>query len=624
MTRYQRAACYVSFNLVACIAACYLVNAVPSRAQTAPPKKAPAKAAPKRPALTRSAAEKLWKDGDQDLFLNELKLRGLAFEPEEDWVNSLPNGPDQPLALAELRKLIPPGPTPEAVSAQTSVLLPKIKDAAQNRNESALEALVHPDLFANKSAVYDLFDISNYRAFTLGRVTPMESRRVGVQFFQLTTSQVERLHYLVFSNYHGKIVLRDVITGPKVADQFLKDEREIAKSKLDLMFRALNDRDDSGLKNLCTPGLYESLKRLSDGGGSTLVRGAYTSIAAIALTPSVSLDQKSARVVVRVAYPDPGNKALEYDVDFERIDKDLKVVRVRDAQGRVIAWDPDIDNYLSRRYGLPDGEQVKTVAETDDPRFQPLSRIRASITRALESREGAKLKEYATEFLAREPKGGDGYGIRAAAEEILGSYDDAAKDATLAIDRGGTAYFVVLRHNSAMLSANAVMTGNQFSPVILGISKTKIEYHAFTEQGGASEEIPIASISQSQLEKTYMAGKPRPFLDLAFNNGSQKNYNFASFGTSCPDKPAAGVEQYPGGSVCQAAAASQPQQPKKGGFHIPTGIPGVPVDLGAIKNPLAKGQMVPMMVPHNWQQDLKVVAGAIDEARHGGSSQAPK
>ena len=617
-------------GMAACVLIWGVLGALPSPAQQAAQKKAP-KAAPKapakRPPLTQAALQKLWDDGDQDLLLNELKLGGLAFEPEEDWVNHLKNLDSMPLATAELRKLVPPAPTVEAVTSEAPALLSKLKDAAQKRSETDMAPLVHPDLLANKARVYDLFDIANYRNHSLGRIVPMDNRRVGVQFFQLTTSQVERLHYLTFATAHGKIVLRDVITGPGVAALFLHDEQQLATSKLDLMFRALNDHDDSGLKNLCTPGMYESLKKLSDAGGSTLVRGKYSSISSIALTPSVSLDEKSARVVVKVGYPDAGAKPLEYNVEFERINNDLKVVRVRDMQGGIVAWDPDIDNYLNRRYSLPDGPPVTEVAKSDDIRFYPITMVQDFVYRALETRNAPRLKELAGEFLARQSSGGEGYGIRAAAEQILGAYDDAAKDAILAIDRGGTAYFAVLRHNSAFGSADAMASGQQFYPAILGVSKTKIEYRPFSDQGRQAEQIAIASIQTVQIEKRYGAGKPRPFVNLEFTDGSKKTYNFAAFGTSCPgEKPAPGADPFPGGSTCPAPANAAPA-PKKGKFGLPGGLPvGLPSGgLGSMIPGGKNGATVPMLVPQKWQQDLKVLVDAIEEARRGGTSgSAPK
>lgn len=634
MKVFTAARCFLPCSMAACICVWSLLSALPSPAQDAAPKKgtkttkAPA---PTRPKMTEADLQKLWDNGDEPLLLNELKLRSIAFEPEEEWVGHLPDPSRMPLAIAALRKLIPPPPTVDAVTSAAPDLLAKLKDAAQKRSEADMAPLVHPALLANKARVYDLFDIANYRNHSLGHVVPAENRRVGVQFFQLTTSQVERLHYLMFSTYGGHIVLRDIVSGPEVATLFLHDEQQLATAKLDLMFRALNDHDNSGLKNLCTPGMFESLNKLTDGGGSTLVRGKYSSISAIALTPAASLDQKSARVVVKVGYPDAGSKPLEYFVDFERVDKDLKVVRVRDLQGGVVAWDPDIDNYLNRRYGLPDGATVTDVPKSDDSRFYPLSMMHSFVIKALESRNAAKLKELSKEFIARQPTGGDGLGIQAAAEHISGTYEDAARDAALAIDRGGTAWFVVLRHNSAVGSVDAIASGRQFSPVILGVSKQKIDYIPFVDQGRPAEQIAIASITQNQLEKRYGAGKPRPFMNLDFNNGGGKNYNLAAFGTGCPGDSGAGPDSYTGGSICPSAAAPAAQQqtkPAKSRFGLPSGMPGLPAGLptsipgmpGGNKNQPAPN----MLVPAAWQPALKVVVDSIDDARRGAAGQPQK
>ena len=70
----------------------------------------------------------------------------------------------------------------------------------------------------------------------------------------------------------------------------------------------------------------------------------------------------------------------------------------------------------------------------------------------------------------------------------------------------------------------------------MGISKTKIEYRPFSDQGRPAEQIAIASIQTNQIEKRYGTGKPRPFLNLEFNDGSKKAYNFAAFGTLVPGR----------------------------------------------------------------------------------------
>jgi hypothetical protein len=560
-------------------------NKAASRKAARSSKPAPKKVETKRPPLSPAEVEKLWAQRDQDLILNEIRLRGLAFEPEEEWVASLPRPAEQPLAIAELRKRIPPAPDVDAVAAQAPDLLAKLRDAAQKHDEAAMEPLVHPELMANKARVYDLFDAANYRSHTLGKASPTDNRRVGVQFFQLTTSQVERLHYIMFSNYGGRIVVRDIVTGTPVAALFLHDEEQLALSKLNLVFRALNDGDDSGLKALCTPGLYESLKSL----GAGLVRGKYVSLDRISVKPSVSLDQKSIRVVVRVGYPTPGGRQIQYDVDFERIDNDLKVVRVRDLQGGVIAWDPNIDNYLNRRYGLPDGAEVKDVAQSDNPDFYPLSTVRNMALRAVESGNAQKLKECAEQFIDREPASGEGYGIRAAMRYVSGNYDEAARDAETALDHGATAYFPVLQYSGSF--------SHEFTTVVLGVSNDKI---AYLPVGSATEEIPTATINVA-FDKPGLLRNAGPFLKLEVPRQKNKKttYTFAALGTSCHADPrsvrAMNLEQYGSGAFCGAQGPN-----------------------------IQSATAIPLMIPRAWYQDLKVVADTIVHAKQGTVAQRKK
>lgn len=581
------------------VCSCFLAGwlfAAPQQSQTSPksitkgvPKGAAQKAPAKRPPLTKADVQKLWAQKEQDLLLNEIRLRGLEFEPDDAWVESLPNPSDQPLAIAELRKRVPPAPEVDAVATQAPDLLAKIRDAAQKRNEQALLPLIHPDLVNDKARLYDLFDPGNYRSHSLGKVSAMDHRRVGVQFFQLTTSQVERLHYIVFASYRGNLVVRDVITGEPVAKLFLHDEEELGKSKLELVFRALNDGDANALTTLCTPGFLESLKkRAGDEGGSILTRGQHISLDKVLKVPTVSLDQKSVRVVVRVTYPAASGPPLQYDIDFERIGNDLKVVRARDVMGGVIAWDPDIDNYLNRRYGLPDGPPVQNVAESDDPNFDNLSSLRERALRAITNRDAKKLKDCAEQFLQREPSSGEGYGMRASAQHMLGKQDEATADAQKAIEKGGTVYFDVVQYSNSIT--------HNFSPIILAVSKGKIELRP--AMGGPGEVLSPTSVATS-FEKPARGGlsafkqlldQPGPFLKLDVARQKNKSFRLAAVGTTCPDASTArnkNLEQYGGGGCGSEGATIQAAKP------------------------------VSILVPHDWFQDLKTIQDAVEYAKQG-------
>ena len=505
-----------------------------------PQKKAKTEAAPAPAAhrpITKAEAQQFWASGNDDNAVIVLNARHLAFEPQENWLAELPRltGVERsrmPNYSEALRKLIPPAPDLDTVAGEAPALLEKLKQAAQKRSELDMEPLVHPDLLQDKAKVYTLFDTTNYRAHVFGRFSPQENRRVGVQFFQLTTSQVETLHYIFFATSHGKLVVQDIITGPDVARLFLADEEKVALAKLNLMFRALNDGDVTGLKNLCTPGLYESLLNLAPDPkavGTFLTKGQLRTVETSSVKASVPLDQKSIRVVVRIAYPTRSGRQIQFDVDFERIDHDLKVVRLRDTENKVIAWDPNIDNYLNRRYGLPDGPPADTVALSEMPDLVPLPRIRKFAETAVDTRNGKRLKDYAEQFLESDPTGSEGLGMRASAEFLLGDYDTAQNDATVAIQRGGTVYLYVMRNGGFM--------GDQFYPVVLGISNKKIDYRPPAGQNGgaAREDIPITALKPPTFEKLskldiLRRATPRPFLRIDFHD-RKDHYNLAAFGT---------------------------------------------------------------------------------------------
>src|ERR1051325_7172174 len=56
-----------------------------------------------RTPLTKAEVEELWKKGNADLAQNEIRVRALAFEPEEDWIESLKKLPPlMPSVLADL------------------------------------------------------------------------------------------------------------------------------------------------------------------------------------------------------------------------------------------------------------------------------------------------------------------------------------------------------------------------------------------------------------------------------------------------------------------------------------------------------------------------------------------
>lgn len=558
----------------------------------------PANARAARGPLTKADIERLWK-GSGDLLMNEIRLRGVGFEPEEEWLTQLGRS-TQPAAAVELDKLVAPAPTPEAVAGVAADLLNRIKIAAQKRDEEALKPLLHPELMAplppgaapgtatGKAKVYDLFDTANYQNHALGRFSPASNRRVGVQFFQLTNSQVERLHYVQFASSKGEIVVRDIVTGPKVADTFLTDEKSLALSKLDLVFRAFNDGDEAGLRNLCTQGLFDKMKDYSN--GARFTRGMKLTLDTIKPVVSVDLDHKSIRVVTRVNYNTTSGRKIEFDIDFERIGNDLRVVRLRDTANKVIVWDPNIDNYLNRRFGLPDGPPIDFPPQgmTELVYFKPLSTIRQLVEGALYAGDIPKLHEYSQELTESLPASGEGQGVRAGVNLLLGKFDEARQDALTTLDRGGIVYFAALRHKA--------LDEKKLLPVVLGITKGKIIYKPVGGDSSEPTEYEITAIRkiafdpQSRMAERLLGKKGfRPLLDITVkgSDGKDRDMNFAAYGTSC--KPGPNLAAYgEGDSAC--------------------GTPEILRD----KN---KQPVVPTYVGASWRQNLQVIQGAIEEAR---------
>jgi len=587
-------------------------GAAPSRGAAPATPAAPAarggagRGAAARAPMTKADVQRLWAQGRpaQKVFVTDLGIRGLAFEPEEDWVAGLPTVTKVPTSAVPdifnaLQKLIPPAPEVDAVTRDGPGLLNQIKGAAQARGD--LAAFVHPELLAEKAKVYDLFDTANYKNHMVGKSSAVESRRVAMQFFQLTGNEVERLHYVMFATSRGKLVVRDIVTGPAVASQYLKDEQQLALTKLELVFRALNDGDNTALQTLCSPGLLGDLTSLGQTAAFP-VRGLppYSQIKA---TPSVPLDQKAIRVVVRVEYTLRNNDKIDFDVDFERINNDLRVVRLRDVKNDIIAVDPDVDNHVRSRFGLAAAPPVDTtVVRTSDMRFLSLQRIAQLARYALEDRNATALRDWAGKALSIAPDSGDGYGFRAAAAHLAGDYDNAQSEAINALTRGGTVYFTLMRHQLFNREMRSLL------PVILAVSKDKVQYIAMRGSTGIpSEEFPTAGIEKVELERGNIVNKPRPFMSFEFkpdpSKRDKKEYNFAAFGTSCPAdvQPAqrANLVDHPGGSICA---------PPAGGRSNP--LPGF-------------GSTTPMLVPRDWDRNLRVVIRALEEAKKLSSTSKP-
>ena len=562
-------------------------------------------AARPRPPLSMTDVEGFWAKRAQSLFLNELKLRKLAFDPEEDWINGLAaktgvQPSEIPAMAAALIGLVAPAPPLDEVERQAPEILTRVRTAVTQRDEKALESLLHRELLANRDRVVKLFDPANYQSHQLGKFAAQPSRRVGVQLFRLTTGQVEIFYYVLFATSQGTLKVRDVLTGPEIAAQFLEVEQRLAVEKLRTAFRGLFvERDEREFRGICTPAFYEHLR---ERGAADLEGGASVpnprTFDAIKLTPSVPLEQKSVRVVVRVSYPTRSGKQLEFDVEFERLDPNLRIVRLRDTSGGWIAWDAQLENYLNKRYALDAGPPIDPLMVPETELLEFLGReqlIRRGVS-GVEDRNVALVAEIARVMADRDPQEGRGAGMRAGAAFIAQRYEEAEREGLRAIERGAPAYVVVSRHKTGVVS-----TSRQFFPIVLAISKDRIRYQPVKSVGTGElpEEIPTSAIEKVEMEKGNVLRPARPFLSFRFKAGKDsKNYNFAAFGTRCSQDQVAGGER------------RVPVGPHTGGN------PCAPV-LGDDQ------QRISTLVPEDYPENLTVVMRLIEAARQVGRA-APR
>jgi hypothetical protein len=272
----------------------------------------------------------------------------------------------------------------------------------------------------------------------------------------------------------------------------------------------------------------------------------------------------------------------------------LKIVRVRDTDNKLIVFDPDVENYLNRRFGIPDGPKldIASAAMTEQDVFLSLSQLRDKSMRVLEDHNAARIKELAQTFIDSDPSGGEGFGLRAGADQLLGNYEDAQKDADRALLHGGTVYLVAQRHGA--------WSNEPFTPVVLGISRKKLQYIPGPGRG-SPEEIDLSSAKVKFDTGKMFLKSNRPFLSLSFkgSDGKSKTYNFAALGTACPGsaRPSPNLVPVPGGGVCGSETSTVPN-----GKTIPLFDPNA--------------REMPLYVPAHWQQDLTTVLRTIEEARN--------
>jgi hypothetical protein len=86
----------------------------------------------------------------------------------------------------------------DEVTTKAPVLITNLKTAAQKRSDVDMQPLVDPSVMTNKALVYDIFDPTSFRVYTLGKPTEGEYGDVGMPLFALNSGNVEKLYYVRF------------------------------------------------------------------------------------------------------------------------------------------------------------------------------------------------------------------------------------------------------------------------------------------------------------------------------------------------------------------------------------------------------------------------------------------
>lgn len=464
-----------------------------------------------------------------------LKSRGFEYTDPETLADVMARHPltaKRGICRDAAAALMPRAPEVAQVEREAPALIEQLGQAVRSRNDAEIARLVHPALLAKKTLVDTIFRREGPQS--LQRFSPTERfDRVSAQFFQLP-GQVEEFNQIQFAllerGGQSTLVVREIVPA---ADLFLQSEKAVAIDKLRNLFRALNSRQTDALKNLATPGLYDSVKEVPSMGSGPLTE------TTVSMVPSVSTIDNATRPVVRVGYLTRANKKLEFDVDFERIDGDLRVVRLRDVNGGVIAIDPDIYNYTKRRYGLEDSPKLDPSTDvrwTEEPCFQQASMIQRFGINALHASSSASLAELADCVADFMPS--MGYGLRASAQQVQGNHAAAMESGRRAIEAGGTAYFLVTHHIEPI---GIPAPDRIYQPVVIAISKEKVRYLFVPGRpvGGRNElEIAVGQIVAAYYDRRLGAlGGPRPFLTFKFKDATDRNkektFNFAPTRSHC-------------------------------------------------------------------------------------------
>lgn len=511
-------------------------------AKRAKPAAAAVKEAPKSRVLSLpEAAELLTKSEALDEDCARLvNAATMPLPPEEDWVQGLMKiraRKERPACYEALLKKVPEGPSLAEVEQQAPAMLEQVRGLVQAGKRDELQPLLRPEflstdtsglplsgnMYPQTGGFFSLFDVGRYQKHQLGRFMPVPGRKIGVPVYVLTTDVVENFFFVVFTKYQGKLVFRSVLTGREIAEFALNTEKEWAVQKLRDLFRDLNQGSESTAKAISTNALLADTQKI--GGWKRVKRDQRLDVESIAIAPSVPLNQKSVRVVTRVSFPVQGGQML-FDVDFERMGAELRAVRLRDKDGRDIAYDKEMDCYIVKRYGLTSACTEYKATSTDNPWFIEKSRLIDYARRAVEGSKPDEIEQYAKELTTSfdtDDVRGLPQGLQATALFLRGDYKRFYETGSQAIERNGEVYIPLAR-----LYAADVVTGSPLRPMILGLSGAGLRYIPSYQDVGRTE----ALITTANLKEVKFGGN-RPVIEVELRGLPEKNWKLFLPGSTC-------------------------------------------------------------------------------------------
>lgn len=545
-----------------------------------------------------------------DATLRTLRRRGLAFEPELEDIAALFQAagvtPDKlPGVKDYLDSLVAPEISLEAAKPLIVSMLDRI---AANPNDANVLNLLHPALAQERGQVAAAF--ADYQKHSIGLVRPIEhSRRTAVPLYIFTKGGIERLEFAVFTpSRNGKLLLRNVLaTTSDIASIYLASELQQAAELLRNVYRDISqgDRTQRVGVRVGTAALNSSLELV--GGWQRLARSLNATSSDIVFSPNATLQQNGIRIAVRVSQALRKGR-LDYVAEFERFGDDVRVVRLRDSDGRDIAADPEVNCYLYHRYGI-ETCQVYQMVPSQQIHFLSVAELTGRGDRYLKDFRGPELREVAEELDTISPSGDNPAGLSMLASALFleQRFDEAEQKAQMALDRNAEVWFPVLHY----------FTGGVFKRVTVGLSKEGLDYEPSPEAPDYPKmRIPWDSVARVTIEPGIGLrgmGTKAPLLQLNVTipnrrgNGRAETprWNIGVYPTGCNTIGAplpSGMHVYTAGNACgsnvsvwvnqRGSAYRAPFQFQQGGnSQFGTRLPG------------ATPQTV-MVVPPNWRAGL--------------------